>query len=289
MDWKQSALTLKFDQNKSWTEVAQELKPYFPNKTDQQIRETVRGFIRSQDAYKKVNPVREKQEVVGVLSDTHFPFAHPNFIHFVEDTFMKHGVTRIIHAGDICDNHAISRFQTETDAYSAITEYEMALKDIQIYSRAFPKVDLLLGNHCIIPAKQAATLGIPQQFLKGTKELWNLPKDWNVHEQLIINDVMYEHGIGMSVKNGVLDRAINNMTSYVAGHSHAFGGVQYKSNSKMLIFGLQVGCGVDIDALAFRYGKYNKNRETLGCGIVKSASEAYFIPMSDRWFRNGGK
>ncbi|HZK71091.1 MAG TPA: metallophosphoesterase [Clostridia bacterium] len=285
-NWKTEAKRLKFQDNKSWLDIATTLRYNFPSKTEHQIIETIRGYLRRQDEYKKANPIIEKPEVIGIIADTHHPFAHPNYIHFLEDTFEKHRVTRIVHAGDICDNHAISRFQTETDAYSAMTEFEMALKDVQIYTRAFPEVDLLLGNHCLIPARQAATMGIPQQFLKGTKELWNLPKGWNVHEQLIINDVLYEHGTGTSGKNGALDKAINAMQSVVIGHSHSFGGCQYKSNSKSLIFGLNVGCGIQINSYSFRYGKYNKNRETLGCGIVKNSSEGYFIPMSARYFNS---
>lgn len=285
--WRAEATRLKFEKGYSWTETAEALKNFFPGKTDRQIHETVRGYLRLQPEYLKKNPVVERQEVIGIFSDVHFPFAHPNYINFIEDTFTKHGVTKVICCGDLCDQHAISRFQTETDAYSAMTEYEMALKDIQIYTRVFPEVELLRGNHCMIPARQAATLGIPEQYLKGMKELWHLPKGWNVHDQLIINDVMYEHGIGMSGKSGVLDRAINNMMSYVAGHSHAFGGVQYKSNSKMLVFGLQVGCGIDIDAYSFRYGRYNKNRETLGCGIVFDSANAIFVPMGEKYFRKG--
>src|SRR5664279_5075479 len=48
----------------------------------------------------------QKQEIVGIIGDTHFPFSHPNYLNFIQDTFKKHGVTKIIHIGDICDNHA---------------------------------------------------------------------------------------------------------------------------------------------------------------------------------------
>lgn len=288
MDWKEKAEELRFNQHKSWAQLAGELQEYFPDLDRQQTLEKARGYLRQAEEYKKINPIQEKTEVIGIIGDTHFPFVHPNYIHFLEDTFNKYKVTRIIHCGDLCDNHAISRFQTEVDAYSATTEFELAQKNVEIYTRAFPEADVLLGNHCLIPARQCATLGIPQQFLKGFKELWKLPKGWNVQEQIIINDVLYEHGTGTSGKNGALDKAVNQMMSCVIGHSHSFGGCQYKSNSKSLIFGLNIGCGVDIDRYAFRYGKYNKNRETLGCGIVFNSSNAIFVPMGDKYFRKGG-
>lgn len=228
----------------------------------------------------------QKQEVVGIIGDTHFPFVHPNYLAFLQDTFEKHGVTRIVHIGDICDNHAISRWQSETDSDSANQEFEKAFKNVEQYTKAFPSATLLLGNHCKIPERQAATLGIPSGFLKSTKELWKLPDGWSVDEQVIIDNVLYDHGINAMGANGALLKATNSMMSCCIGHAHSNGGVQYRSNANNLIFGCSVGCGIDIAAYAFRYGKYNKNRETLGAGIVYSSSEAYFIPMGGKYFRS---
>jgi predicted phosphodiesterase len=232
---------------------------------------------------------KDRPEVVGVISDTHFPFVHPNYIHFLKDTFKQYAVTRIVHIGDLCDNHAISRHLTETDADGALTEYGQAIKCVREYVEAFKKyqITLTVGNHCLIPERQAATLGIPKVFLKGMRELWQLPDNWDICEKKIINGVLYEHGINWLGKHGALDKAINARMSCVIGHSHSFAGCNYQSNSESLIFGLNVGCGVDIDAYAMRYGKYNKNREVLGCGIVFDSANAIFVPMPDRYFRRG--
>ena len=261
----------------TYNEIVDKLKPEYPDVTYDKVREACRDRVR-----------KERQEVVGVIGDTHFPFAHPNYINFLEDTFKKHRVTKIIHIGDICDNHAISRWQKEADSYGACQEFDLALRDVEIYTRAFPNVTLLLGNHCRIPERQAATLGIPSQYLKGTKELWKLPKGWDVDEQVILNDVKYEHGIGSTGVNGAANNAVASMMSTVIGHQHSFGGVQYRSNSKHLIFGMNVGCGIDIDAYAFRYGRYAKHRPTLGCGIVYDSSHATFVPMGWKYFRKRG-
>jgi len=279
-DWKIETTDLK-QRGYSWSEVAAEIQPFFPDLDRQQVLEKVRGHIRRTN---KTSKAVGKDKVIGVISDTHFPFCHANYINFLEETFSKYKVTDIVHIGDICDNHAISRFQTDANGHSAGREFELAMKDVEIYTRAFPKVTLIEGNHCTISKRQVATLGIPQFYLKDNKDLWNLPKGWVTTEQIEIDNVMYSHGTGCSGKNGALDRAINNMQSSVIGHQHSFGGVQYKSNSKQLIFGLNAGCGVSINAYAFAYGRYSKNRETLGCGIVLNDAEAYFIPMPNKWF-----
>lgn len=253
------------------------------------VKERIRRHIRSTERYKQTRAINrpEKQEIVGIIGDTHFPFAHPNYLPFLQNTFEKYGVTKIVQIGDLADHHAISRHQTDTEAVSATTEFEVAYRDVERYISAFPKVDVTLGNHCLIPVRQCATLGIPQGFLKSFKDLWQLPDGWTVQEQTIINNVLYSHGIGSSGKNGALNKATDSMQSCVIGHQHSFGGVQYKSNSRSLIFGLNVGCGIDIDAYAFAYGKYNRNRETLGCGIVFDSANAIFVPMEEKYFRKG--
>jgi predicted phosphodiesterase len=285
MDWQKKALSLKFEQKKSWTELTKEIKTYFPNLDDKQVLEKVRGYIRNSAEYKKVNPIKEKTEIVGIIGDTHFPFVHPNYLQFLKDTFSKYNVTKIVHIGDMCDNAAISKFQTPTCAMDATTEFYKAKEYVQQYAKAFPNLTYTLGNHSMIPARQAATLGIPQEFIKGTEELWGFPKGWKAVERIIIDNVLYEHGIGYSGKTGALDKAINAMQSCVIGHSHSAAGCLYKSNSKSLIFGLNVGCGVSVNAYAFEYGKYNRNREVLGCGIVFNESSAIFEPMGPEYFR----
>ena len=285
--WQTESIQLHSD-GVAWAEMTRLLRPkYFADMEQMKAHYKIRDFVRHAEKQAETAiKIASKSEVVGIIGDTHFPFAHPNYIHFLEDTFNKHHVTKIIHIGDICDNHAISRWQSEPDSYGANQEFEMAKKDVQIYTRAFPKATLLLGNHCRIPERQAASLGIPSQFLKGTKELWDLPKGWTVDEQIIVDGVMYDHGINALGANGALLKATNAMMSCVIGHAHSNGGVQYRSNANNLIFGCSVGCGIDIDAYAFRYGKYNKNRETLGCGIVFDSSNAIFVPMGAKYFRS---
>ncbi|MDD4564821.1 MAG: hypothetical protein PHE79_05020 [Eubacteriales bacterium] len=51
--WKKEAEQLKFDEHKSWAEIVEELKHYFPKKTDIQVRETIRAYIRRLPRYKE--------------------------------------------------------------------------------------------------------------------------------------------------------------------------------------------------------------------------------------------
>lgn len=52
MEWFEKAEKLKFDDGKSWTQVAREMKPYFPELSEQQVLEKVRGRLRNTERYK---------------------------------------------------------------------------------------------------------------------------------------------------------------------------------------------------------------------------------------------
>lgn len=52
MDWKQEAERLKFEQGKSWTQVAEAVAPRFPDLNKKQVWEKVRTALRRTDQYK---------------------------------------------------------------------------------------------------------------------------------------------------------------------------------------------------------------------------------------------
>jgi predicted phosphodiesterase len=285
MDWKLKAEQLKFDENKTWHEMAEIIQSeYFQNENVLAVHDKVRNYIRKTDRYKSKRK-NNADRPIGVFSDTHIPFDHPNYLQFVKDTFKKYKVGQVICTGDLVDNHAISRFQSEPSALGAYDELDRALLRVKEYVKAFPKVKLCKGNHDEIPTRQAATIGLGSRYLKSFSELLELPKTWQVEDEYIINDVLYKHGLNCMGKDGALNTAINERISTVIGHSHSFGGCKYSANKRDIIFGMNVGCGIDIEAYAFAYGKHAKYRPTLGCGIVFDSDSAIFVPMGKEYFR----
>lgn len=253
----------------------------FPNKTELQVKEMVRGVTRIRN--------RKAKRPIGVFSDPHIPFNHPNYLQFCIDTFRKHNVDQVICLGDLVDHHALSRFQSEPSAKGAYDEYDMSVAEVQKFIDAFPIVKMCKGNHDDIPARQAATVGIGDRYLKSFAELFNLPKTWEISDEFVIDNVLYKHGIGCLGKDGAINAATQERMSTVIGHSHSFAGVKYSANKRDIIFGLNVGCGIDIEAYAFAYGKHDKNRPILGCGIVYSSAHAIFVPMGAEYFRSNNK
>jgi predicted phosphodiesterase len=219
-------------------------------------------------------------KIVGIIGDTHEPFCHPQYRDFCYETFNKFKVDRIAHAGDEIDNHALSYHEHSPDGLSAGSEADRAQAAMNKWYKTFPKVDVIVGNHSALPYRQATTAGIPKRFLKAYEEIWEAPKGWKWHMEMEIDHVKYVHGTGSSGQNAAINRALRSRQSTVIGHVHSFGGVNYHASENDLIFGLNVGCGIDGRAYAFEYGKEFVNKPTLGCGIVINGHTAHFIPMS---------
>ena len=94
-----------------------------------------------------------------------------------------------------------------------------------------------------------------------------------------LDGVLYEHGTGSSGKDAAFNRAVAQRCSVVMGHIHSFAGVKYHANPFSRIFGLNVGCGLDIRLYAFEYAKMTVHRPVLGCGIVVDGDVGLFVPM----------
>ena len=221
-----------------------------------------------------------------VIGDTHEPFSHPNYLQFCKDQYEKYGCKSVVHVGDLADNHYPARHDTETDAMGGTQEYIQTKKKIKRWVDTFPKLHYCLGNHDRIPERQAHKMGLSSGFLKSFSEQWDLPSTWDVATEHIIGGVLFTHGINCGGKDGAYNLAVQERMSAVIGHQHSYLGVKYNANPRSIVFGMNVGCGIDVNAYAMRYGKYFKLKPTMGCGVVSSPTEAYTIPMTQKYFRD---
>ena len=219
----------------------------------------------------------------GVFSDTHIPFQHPNYLTFLKDTFAEWGVEEVICLGDLIDNHAISRFQSEPCADGAYLELAKAREAVKELTEAFPNVKMCRGNHDDIAYRQAKTLGIGDVFIKPFREIYGLPPTWELEDEYVIDGVLYTHGTGRGGKHATYNIAVDERMSVCGGHTHTGGGVNYIANKTETIFALNTGALIDQSAYAFEYSKYSKHRPTLGVGVVLSPHEAFFIPMTGKY------
>ena len=215
---------------------------------------------------------------VGVIGDPHEPFCHPMYRAFVQDTFRKNRIDHIHFVGDIVDNHALGFWDHDPDGMSAGDEADAALQTIAKWTKTFPKATVCIGNHDERPERVAHKYGLPRRNLKDYATVWETP-GWKWAFEHIIDGVYLTHGTGTSGEDAAMKNAIRRMMSVAQGHTHAFAGVKYHCNPLFRVFGLNAGCGIDIDRYAFAYGKPFANRPVLGCGVVIDGEEAHFHPM----------
>ncbi len=222
-----------------------------------QIRPRISGKLLS--AY--YNLIKEERRIL-VIGDLHEPFTHPEYLDFCLTQYENFNCNQVIFIGDIIDSHGWSYHEHDPDGMSAGDELSLAIKKVAKWYQAFPNADVCTGNHDKLASRKMFTSGLPQKWIRGYNDVLNTPK-WNWVESVEYDNVLYEHGEGSKA----FMKARNNMLSSVCGHHHTDSGGMWYVGKKFRVFGMQVGCGIDIKSYAAAYAK-NFKRQALGCGIV---------------------
>lgn len=217
-----------------------------------------------------------------VIGDCHAPCMHKGYIRFLKKIQKKHNCDRVIHIGDLVDHNAISYHERDPSLPGAAEEFKAAWKQVRQLHKAFPKVDMLIGNHDSLPLRKAQTIGLPEEVMKDFKTLWQLD-GWTVYPRfhdLIIDGVIYRHGDkGKGGLHAAHKNAQAEFMSLVQGHLHAQAGVAYHANQEDCVFGMNVGCGVDHSHPNMNYGRVYSAKPIVGCGVVYSRKLAFWEPM----------
>lgn len=209
-----------------------------------------------------------------VIGDIHCPAVHPKYLSFCKKVYKEEGCDFVVFIGDVNDYHNISFHDPETMAPGVHDEYLAAKKEVAKWYRAFPDAFVCEGNHDKRVKRLAAKSKIPEYQLKTFNELFNTPK-WVWAEEFMIDGVSYVHGDTLG--SGLLPaytKAKQFGHSIVAGHFHARAGVQYCVTKYNTVFGMQVGCGVDISHPSMSYQKNYVDKPVLSCGVVRKGKEA---------------
>jgi predicted phosphodiesterase len=230
---------------------------------------------RSNQGRKKPNTT-----IVGIIGDTHLPYELDGYLEFCQKTFKKNKVKRVIHIGDLFDNHALSFHDSEPSLKGAYGERIDALERLQPWKDAFPEMTIVHGNHDAIPARQMTKVGLdPSVYLRPCSQVYNFPQGWCEVEDITIDGVIYHHGHTALGVNGFRNDAKNRMQNSVSGHAHSNLGIAWTGSQHRAVWGMAVGCGVDNKKMAFAYGKHFKNKPMVGCGVVKHGIEPHVFAM----------
>lgn len=261
-------------------------------------RDTVRRFLQAQPKRKvdrpepgrldrrDENPKQDNSRIL-VISDMHHPYGHPDTVPFLRALHAKYKFTRIVCIGDEADKHAMSFHDHDPDLKSPGDELRAAIKKMKPLYELFPVVDVIDSNHGSLAFRRAKHAGISRKYLRDYGDVLQAPEGWAWQHDLHItlpggNECYFHHGLTNDAMRVVQQRGV----CVVQGHFHALFSVQYVGNPRALLWGMQVGCLIDKDTLAFEYDNANLPRPVIGCGGIIDGHPRLFpmlLKRKGRW------
>lgn len=214
--------------------------------------------------------MKNKNSTILVISDLQAPFHHRDALKFLAAVKKKYKPTRVVNIGDLTDSYCLSAWTKDPDAISGNEEIQEMLNFTSEYCKLFPEGDILTSNHDLRLQRAAVRAGIPRHYLKDYHEWMGLTKGWIFHDELLIDGIMFTHGeeSGAGGQNAALNRVKHYGRSCVSGHLHTISCIEYLGTPEKLMFGMQVGCLIDRDALAFAYAKKALKKPILSVGLI---------------------
>ena len=202
------------------------------------------------------------------ISDLHEPSSRKGALAFCRDLRRKYKTNHTIFIGDVVDWHSISFHAAHPEMPGPKDEFKLAFTAVQKWHKAFPKADVVLGNHDRRVIRLAESVKIPARFLRNYKEIWETP-NWTWADEFIYDEVYYTHGDGCGSGLYPAFNLVRQMgMSVCIGHHHSAGGVKWMVNPLRRMFGLDVGSLIDDKAMAFAYGLRIKKRSVLSAAVV---------------------
>lgn len=236
-----------------------------------QTRHSPRPVARPQPRRPQVlQPTRSGDNTrILVISDMHVPYQHPDTVEFLSAINDKYKPTRIVCVGDEVDHHAMSFHDSDPDLLSAGDELQAAIKILQPLYELFPEMDLIDSNHGSMAWRRAKTHGVPRKYIRSYNDVLDAPTGWQWHMDLLIdipggNQCYFHHGLSSNVMKVVAQRGM----CVVQGHYHSSCSIGYLGNPNHLLWGMQTGCSIDGESLAFAYDRTNLGRPIISHGII---------------------
>lgn len=229
------------------------------------------------ESMEKETVVKTESKNILVIADTHSPFSLRGYMEFCARTRDKYKCDTVVHIGDEVDAHALSRHVHDPSGMSAGAEFEAAYNDLQKWFKEFPEVSVCIGNHSQRMFSRAKEFGIPYNYLKKYRDIWDAPDTWVWEYNWEINGVLFTHGTNNSGLYPHANLAKKYRQSVVMGHCHTVAGVEWMASHKDLIFGMCVGSGMDKDTYAADYAITFASKPIISCGVITDYGKNPFI------------
>lgn len=204
-----------------------------------------------------------------VIGDTHIPCMKEGYLDFCLEVKKKHKCDDVFSIGDVFELSSLSFHERDPELPSPGDELAIAKKDIKQFIKMFPRLTVMTGNHDSLPARQAKKAGIPEEMLKSPREIFNTPPAWEWWMRKEVykwGNVLLAHG---DIYNpSALKNAVEHGMHYVHGHYHSKAGVYWAANERAVVYGVEVGCGVDRHKRAMMYSKGYKQKPVISCAVI---------------------
>jgi len=272
-EWKQEAVELA-KTGKSWRKISELLDKPRSTVSDylrKEFSQVVVDNRKSSETYsvRKNDGVEHDNSRILLISDLHIPYHHQDAIAFLLHLKQKYNPTRVICLGDEVDGHALSFHDSDPDLPSAGDEIRQALPVISELFKIFPKMDILESNHGSLVWRKAKVFGIPKHYIKSYNEVLGVDSGWKWSFDLTVDlpngqKCYMHHGKTSNIIQLSQQMGMN----ATQGHYHETFKIDYWGNSTGLYWGMQCGCLIDDDKLAFNYNNVNIKRPIIGTGLI---------------------
>lgn len=232
----------------------------------------------------------KRYKSILVISDTHFPFQHPDTISFLKEIKNQYKPDKVVHIGDEIDFHAISFHPSDPDLLGPSDELQAAIAKLQPLYKLFPRVYVIESNHGSLVYRKGKVHGLPRDLFKSYREVLQAPKGWRWHFDLTLtmsdgNKVYFCHG--KTSAHAKLSQSMSMST--VQGHYHERFEIIYWANPNGLFWDMRVGCLIHDKSLAFNYNNTNLKRPIIGTGVIINGHPKLVPMILDRHGRWIGK
>jgi hypothetical protein len=220
-----------------------------------------------------------KHDKILCVSDTHFPYHHPDTFRFLEKLKKTYKPDTVIHIGDEMDWHSINVSHViNPDLPSPADELLAGQSLCKQLEKIFPKMTLLESNHGSMVLRRAMAKGMSKWFIKDYNEILDVGSGWRWTERHMLETskgrIVFAHQFCKDIAKACRETSM----SCVQGHFHTVSEVKYVGNDFHLNWGMTLGCLIDKKSLAMAYMKVNLAKPILSCGVI-THGVPYLVPM----------
>lgn len=218
--------------------------------------------------------MKTRKERYLIISDLQIPFHHPDALKHCQLVRREFGIPEknIYCVGDELDLYFGGLWKKSIEAsHTASSELKESLAELQRWYKAFPFMKVATSNHGLRWVRKAHEADIPSQLIIPYKQMIQAPYEWKWADHWDLptkHPTRMIHGLGYNGQNGHRNAVIDHRRNMIIGHIHSHAGISFVDTGDGIRWGMNVGCMIDNTAYAFNYGKYNRHKPVLSCGVI---------------------